>query len=225
MSRRKKREQAKPASPRPSPRASERAAWLCSGVAFLLLFLLYLRTVAPTVVDQDSGELVAAAHVLGIPHPTGYPLWTLLARGFDLLPIGGTSGYRVAVLSAFSTAAAGALLCWVTIAATGALLPGLYAAFAFGLWFPTWSQAVRPEVYALGGLLFALSVLALLRWDRERSPRNLGWLALAGGFATMHHRTALVALGPPLAVAFWLTRPRRWRVWISAAGLFLVPFL
>ncbi len=225
MARRKKQERARPGSPSPSPRASVRAAWLCSCATFVALFLIYLRTLAPTVVDQDSGELVAAAHVLGVPHPTGYPLWTLLARGFDLLPVGHTSAYRVALLSAFSTAAAGAVICWLTIAVTGALLPGLCAGFCFGLWFPTWSQAVRPEVYALGGLLFALFVLALLRWDRDRSPRNLGWTALAGGFAAMHHRTALVALGPALALAFWLTRPRTVRGWVSAAVLFVAPFL
>jgi len=223
--RRKRDERTKPVSPPPSPRASVRAAWWCACATFAALFLTYLWTLSPTVVDQDSGELVAAAHVLGIPHPTGYPLWTLLARGFDLLPLGHTSAYRVALFSAFSSAAAGAVVCWMTIAVTGALFPGIYAGLSFGLWFPTWSQAVRPEVYALGGLLFALFVLALLRWDRNRSPQNLGWMALAGGLATMHHRTALVALGPALALAFWLTRPRQVSGWIAAAGLFLAPFL
>ncbi len=207
------------------PRVSQRAARLCALGVCAAIFTVYLLTITPTVGDQDSGELVAAAHVLGIPHPTGYPLWTVLARGFDVLPVGHTSAYRVALLSAVATAGAAALVCWLTIALTGMLLAGVVSGISFGLWFPTWSQAVRPEVYALGGLLFALFLVALWRWDRDRSTRHLGWVALASGFAAMHHRTLLLALGPCLAMAFWHTRPRRARIWASAIMLFLAPFV
>ena len=76
---------------RPAPKEfSGRAAVVCSLAVFAGVILVYLLTVIPTAIDQDSGELVTAAHVLGIAHPTGYPLWTLLGRGFDLLPVGHT---------------------------------------------------------------------------------------------------------------------------------------
>jgi len=218
---------AKPATiaPPPAPTVSARAALLCALGVFVVVLVVYLLTIMPTVIDEDSGELVVAAHVLGITHPTGYPLWTVLARGFDLLPVGHTSAYRVALLSAFSAAAAAGLLTWITCLLSGMLLPGLFAGLAFGLWFPAWSQAVRAEVYALVCLLFALFVLALWRWDRERTPKRLYWLALVAGFASMHHRTAFLAAAPALAVAFWLTRPRRAGVWLSAAGMAVLPFL
>ena len=48
------------------------------GIAFLLSFLLYLRTAAPHVTFIDSGELAAVASSLGVAHPTGYPLFTLI---------------------------------------------------------------------------------------------------------------------------------------------------
>lgn len=198
---------------------------ICALVVFAALLIVYLLTAAPTVGDEDSGELVAAAHVLGVAHPTGYPLWTVLAKLFDLLPLGPASAFRVAVFSAVSAAGAAALLCWITISLTGLALAGASAGLAFGLWFPTWSQAVRPEVYALEGLLFAWFALALARWDQERTPRNLGWMALAGGAATMHHRSALFALAPGLLAAFWLTRPKRVTVWARGVALFCLPFL
>jgi len=191
---------------------------------FAALLTLYLSTIIPTVVDEDSGELVSAAHVLGITHPTGYPLWTMLARGFDLLPLGGTSAYRVALLSAVSAAGAGALICWLAISLTGLPLAGIFAGLAFGLWFPSWSQAVLAEVYTFEGLWFALFLAALLRWGRDGSTRSVYWVALASGFASMHHRTGLLAVGPALASALWLTRPRRAGVWAWAAGAFLAPF-
>lgn len=224
MSRRPKKAASRAAVPAPPPAASARARWLCALGVFIAILAVYSRTIIPTVVDQDSGELITAAHVLGVPHPTGYPLWTMLGRLFDLLPLGHTSAYRIALLSAVAAASGAAAITWLTLSLTGSALPGVFAGLSFGLWFPTWSQAVLAEVYGLTSLLFSLFLLALWRWDRERSPRRLRWLALAGGFVAMHHRTALLSVAPSLAAAFWLTRPRRARVWACAALLCLAPF-
>jgi hypothetical protein len=225
MPRRRNKERGQDGMSTQATRASNRAAVLCALLVFSICLVLYLLTIIPTVVDQDSGELVAAAHVLGIAHPTGYPLWTMLGRVFDFLPVGHTSAYRVALLSAVSAAAAAALIAWLAIHLSGLLLPGVFAGIAFGLWFPTWSQAVRAEVYALSGLLFALFLLALWKWNGERSPQRLYWLALAAGFVSMHHRTAFLAAAPALAAALWLTQPRRARAWVGAVAVFLEPFV
>ncbi len=52
---------------------------------FFFALLLYLHTLAPTVTLEDSGELVVAADYLGVPHPPGYPIWTLAAWLFRWL--------------------------------------------------------------------------------------------------------------------------------------------
>jgi len=177
-----------------------------AAAVFLAVLAVYLFTICPTVIDQ-------------------YPLWTLLARACDFLPVGHTSAYRVALLSAVSGAAAAALLAWLVASLTGLALPGALAGIAFALWLPTWSQAVRPEVYALEALLFAVFLIALWRWHDERSPRRLLWVALSAGGVAMHHRTGFLAAGPALIAAFWLTRPRRLRGLLSAGALFITPFL
>lgn len=48
----------------------------------LFVFIIYLSTLAPGIVQIDSGELAATASTLGIAHPSGYPLFTIL--GFIL---------------------------------------------------------------------------------------------------------------------------------------------
>jgi len=70
---------------RPGGAFFRRADWLAFGTVSLLSFLLYFHTLAPTVTLEDSGELVVAADYLGVPHPPGYPIWTLTAWLFRWL--------------------------------------------------------------------------------------------------------------------------------------------
>ena len=217
-----------PPQPAPTPAPpppSRRAVLVTAAAVAVILLAIYHATIIPTVVDQDSGELVAAVHVLGIAHPTGYPLWVLLGRLFDLLPLGGTSAYRVAMLSAVCAAAAGGIITALAAGLVGNLAAAALAGLAFGLWFPTWSQAVRAEVYGLTALLTALSLVALMRWDRNRSARAAIWLAIACGFVSMHHRTAMLAIAPGLVAAAALTKPRRLRLYLFGVAAFLAPFL
>ncbi len=60
---------------------------------------------APNVTFLDSGEFLVAAGHFGVPHPTGYPLWTLTSWLFQLLPLGNMA-WEVAVWSGVCTAGA-----------------------------------------------------------------------------------------------------------------------
>lgn len=69
--------------------------------AAVIAFSIYLITLAPTVWFIDSGELAAVASTLGIAHPTGYPLFTIIGHVFTLLPISSSEIYNLNVMSAF----------------------------------------------------------------------------------------------------------------------------
>jgi hypothetical protein len=102
-------------------------------LTFLAAMALYVVTLAPSVTFEDSGELIAAAYGLGVPHEPGYPLWTMIAHGFSRLPIGDVA-YRVNLMSALCSALAAALVAWVTLlvvddcVSSGARLPALVPA-------------------------------------------------------------------------------------------------
>ncbi|MHB1687713.1 MAG: protein O-mannosyl-transferase family [Ignavibacteriaceae bacterium] len=66
----------------------------------LLVFLVYLTTIAPSVVEIDSGELSTVQTTLGIAHPTGYPLFTMLGYLFSLIPFGFSKIYQLNLLTA-----------------------------------------------------------------------------------------------------------------------------
>ena len=71
----------------------------------MVSFGIYAWSAAPNVTLLDSGEFVVAAQHFGVPHPTGYPLWTLLNWVFLLLPLG-NAAWEVALFSGLCAAAA-----------------------------------------------------------------------------------------------------------------------
>jgi hypothetical protein len=66
----------------------------------IVVLVVYLTTLAPSVVFIDSGELSAVASTLGIAHPTGYPLFTIIGYLFTKLPIGSSEVYKLNLMAA-----------------------------------------------------------------------------------------------------------------------------
>ncbi|MCU0305299.1 MAG: DUF2723 domain-containing protein, partial [Thermoanaerobaculales bacterium] len=60
------------------------ATGLVSGAAALAL---YLWSLAPGLTSADGGDFLIAAYHLGVPHPSGYPLWTMLGWIATRLPL------------------------------------------------------------------------------------------------------------------------------------------
>src|ERR1017187_9017147 len=69
-------------------------------LSFLVTFIVYVLTLAPSISFEDSGELITAAYSLGIPHEPGYPLFTLFGKLFTILIPFGNIAYRVNMMSA-----------------------------------------------------------------------------------------------------------------------------
>lgn len=174
--------------------------------AFVVLLALYLATLAPSVVGGDSGELIASALTGGVPHPPGYPLFALLARLFGSLPLGHSPAWRVNLVSAVATAAAGGLLASVVLSWTGRALAALVAAALFGTSTQAWLHANSAEVFGLNAMFVALALLLWLNVERTRSRRLVCALALASGLAMCNHHTYLFVGGPLLARALWVAR-------------------
>jgi hypothetical protein len=65
---------------------------------FLLLWQTLLWAQNPGLMADDSGEMVAAAYCLGLPHPPGYPLFCLLGRIVLFLPVG-SEAFRLNLFS------------------------------------------------------------------------------------------------------------------------------
>src|SRR5688500_5970723 len=98
----------------PAARVRERPPYLWAAATALVVFTIYLLTLAPTTAFWDTSEYIAAAKVLGIPHPPGNPLFVLLAHVWGLLPLAAAYAVRINLFAAVTSAAAAGL--WFLVA-------------------------------------------------------------------------------------------------------------
>lgn len=140
----------------------------------LASFILYTATAAPSVATlfDDSLEFQVVLPTLGIAHPSGYPLYTLLGRLFILLlPFRDPAG-RANLLSALVAALTIGMLFLVARRIAGNRAAAAVATVAFAISPVWWSQATIAEVYALHGLLLVIFLYALLRWEETQIGRG-----------------------------------------------------
>ncbi|HEY47813.1 MAG TPA: DUF2723 domain-containing protein [Anaerolineae bacterium] len=204
-------------------------ALLLAGVAFLF----YDVTLTPSLsyLSPDGNELATIPYVLGLAHMPGYPLYTWLGKIFTWLPFGDVA-HRVNLMSA-ALGAAGVGSLYLIIKAllhpktaspiihrAGASLAATLFAFS-----PTfWSQAVIAEVYAPNIALVALTILALLHWERTRRDRDFFLFALIFGLSMGTHISNL-GFAPAFALFVLLTdrtvlkRPTWWMAGIVGFSL------
>jgi hypothetical protein len=180
-----------------SPRFTllDHAAALAAGLVALVVYVYLLPT---SITGEDAGELAAAAYVLGVPHPPGYPLWCLLAHGFTWIPLY-TVAWRVALCSAVFGAATVYVLSLLCTRLSGSRLASVLASLALAFSFDFLGQATIPEVYTLNTFLTVWCWLLLALWHEQRKDQFLWALAVVHGLSLANHNTAIV-LSPLFAL-------------------------
>ena len=195
------------------------------------LLVIYVATLAPGVTFWDAGELLAASHSLGIPHPPGTPLYVALAHVWAGA-LGGAIGFARAtnLLSAVCTALAGAATAWIIARSAGTRADrgvgelegikeseplkvfdtraggwiGLLAALAAGTMFSVWANATETEVYAVA-VLHAVAMLVTAALAGEGTTvRHERWMLLTAYLMALTpavHLSALVAAPAAIALA------------------------
>ncbi len=206
-------------------------------VVGLVVFVLYAITLAPTTAMWDTSEYIAAAKILGIPHPPGNPLFVLIAHAFAMIPIPVSYAERVNLLAAVTSAISAAL--WFLVAfrslqgwnmpRTPRIVAAAAAAWLGATAFTVWNQSVVNEkVYTVAMLGLAVVSWAALRWNdsapgSKRADALLIFIAFLCGLGYTNHPAGLLPL-PAVGLFVLLRRPStilRWRL-IAATAIALV---
>ncbi len=202
-------------------------------LATLVVALLYIVTLAPTTAFWDTSEYIATAHILGIPHPPGNPLFVVLARAWELLlaPLGLSVAVKINLFSTTMSALAHGfwflvihhILRHFTEDRVFPLVGAFVAVFVSATAFTVWNQSnVNEKVYTV-----SLFTIALLSWLAFHWRENLGRgkddnllilmvfiLALSVG----NHLMAFLA-APALCLFILLVHPRtllNWKLYPAA---------
>ena len=207
--------------PRTTPETSPPYVW--AGATAAVVGLLYAVTLAPTTAFWDTSEYIATAHIMGIPHPPGNPLFVVLARTWDILlgVFGLSTAVRINLFSAFMGALSHGL--WFLVVhhilrhfsddrrfrLVGAFAAVLVSATAFTVWN---QSNVNEKVYTVSLLTIALLSWLAFRWQ-ERLGRSgddnlLILMVFVLALSVGNHLMAFLA-APALFLFVVLVRPRR----------------
>jgi transmembrane protein TMEM260 (protein O-mannosyltransferase) len=190
-----------------------RADWIQACSVAAVLFALYALTSPRSVALEDDGLFVLSSYYLGIEHPPGYPLFTLIGHLFTHLPFGSVA-YRVHLASALFGALTGAAAWLCARALIRGRLPAYLAAFGLGVSPVFWSQSIIAEVYTLNTFFFlGLMFLALQACPPTgQAPagrdqrRLLCWMAFLFGLSLSNHWPLMLLVAPAFAVLLWPVR-------------------
>jgi tetratricopeptide (TPR) repeat protein len=207
-----------------------RIDWAAFWTATLISFAVFFFTLGPSVTLEDSGELAVAGDYLGVPHPPGYPIWTMcafiFARAFEWVTFRGqpTPAWSIAMASAFFGALATGLTAMLITRSASDILKdshqdlhaatgrregwfcwagGVSASLIFAFSPVMWSQATIVEVYTLNAFFLMLIFLLTYRWMRRPTDTVLWLTAFVFGLGLTNYQVLLLA-AVPLAIVIIL---------------------
>ena len=197
-----------------------RVDWGAFWTALTISFLVYFYTLAPTVTLEDSGELAVAADWLGVPHPPGYPIWTMLCwlatKIFSFVTFRGqpnpawSVGLVSAIFGALTAAITAMLICRsgsdmlrnskqisrnLDSSSENAIcwISGVVCSLLLAFAPIMWSQAVIVEVYSLNAYFLVQVLLLVYMWTKRPSSHLLYITAFVFGLGLTNYQVLLLA--------------------------------
>ena len=160
-------------------------------IVFFVFTFLYIHNLSRSVYGGDVGDLITAAKVMGVAHPSGYPLYVLLGFLLTRLEVF-TPAFLVGLVSSISASVSVLLFYLISFKITKNKLISLVSASILGLNYIFWFYAEIAEVFSLNGL-FVLILFSLALLVKEKKKINyLFILAFFTGLSLTNHITIIL---------------------------------
>jgi len=208
----------------PVPPLFRKLDWLTGLAAFAIVWVIYFICLAPQVTLEDSGELCTASFYAGIPHPPGYPFWTIYTWLWTVLVPFKNIAWRVALAEASTAAMACGVLALIVSRGSSMLMEGIeelksmkgkwegaicvisgiVAGVMLALGSSMWKESVVINRISLFGVPWMLMVLAMLmRWNYAPHQRRFLYTAFffLGICSTIHQTLTMAIMGIEIGVA------------------------
>lgn len=223
--------------------------WSAFWTALVLVFAVYSYTLAPTLSLEDSGELAVAGDYLGVPHPPGYPIWTMLAwvftKVFAFVRFRGqpNPAWSIGLMSAtFGALAAGITAMLICRSGSDMLrksgqfshnrsienlicwVGGVVSSLIFAFSPVMWSQSIIVEIYSLNAFFLAFIFLLSYYWLCRPTDKLLYLTAFIFGLGLTNYQV-LVLAALALVVAVLLRDLKLFRDFLIVGAPFAITIL
>jgi tetratricopeptide (TPR) repeat protein len=184
-------------------------------ISLLVIFQIYLYTTYPAFKSDDSPETITAAYTLGISHPPGYPLFTMMAKIFTYLPIGAPA-FRVNVFSCFLAI----LVLLITYYLIKSSLRKIFninvgvlnymGVFILAFSYIFWNQAIEAKggIYILNLLFFSSLIYISSQLMNNFKTNNLYLMSYIYGLSLTNHSPSMAIMLPVFGYFFYKYRSR-----------------
>ena len=232
-----------PAQPPPSPVPPlfRRIDWLTLLVTFGIVWVIYFVCLAPEVTLEDSGELCTASYYAGIPHPPGYPFWTIFTWFWTVLVPFKNIAWRVALAEATTAAMGCGVLAFMVSRGSSMLMEsiedlknmrgkwetaicvvsGITAGLMLALGSSMWKESVVINRISLFGVPWLMMMmLCMMRWIYAPHQRRYLYTAIffLGLCSTIHQTLILSSLGLEIAIAVRMPKLGRDMFFVNSVG-------
>lgn len=154
-------------------------------LAWVVPLFFYITALSPSIQLEDAGELTAAALTFGIPHPSGYPIYNVLAKMFALTF--GNDAWAINLFSAVMGSVAAYFIFKIVKLLKGYDILAVAAAWLFAFYPSIWSQALIAEVYTLHAAFIAAAFYLLLLFILNKNKNYFYSACLITGLGIANH--------------------------------------
>ncbi|HTY54245.1 MAG TPA: DUF2723 domain-containing protein [Candidatus Binataceae bacterium] len=193
---------------------------VASAITLLVATIVYLRTMMPGPAFMDTGEFQTVTYVLGVAHPTGYPLYTIVGKIFGtVLPLGSWA-WRMNLMSVLSASIAASMLTVLALRFRASPLVAVIASLGFAFSLNTWRAAGHADPYTLTVMMGAALWLMAVKWSDTGERRWLWMMALLSGVGLGSAGVLSMEL-PAIILYLIASQPRKffWPPTMIVAGL------
>jgi len=202
----------------------------------LVVFGIFIATVAPTVAFWDCGEYIGASTILGIPHPPGNPLYVLVGRVFSMVfAFLDQEALRINLISVLCGTASAVLSYLIIVRVTkrwfenmdekwkvvvlhvGGATGAFFTVFGYTFWF----SAVEASVYIPAMFMIIFVTWLSLKWYDSKSNRRDVYLVLISYLVFLGigiHMMTMIAMAPVFLFIIFADKSKLydWRLWVTA---------
>jgi hypothetical protein len=176
------------------------AVRISAAISFVVALASYAASAPHTPASWDTAEFQTVPWILGIAHPTGFPLFTLAGWVFTHAFAVGSVAWRMNVFSGLCLAVAAAAVTLVAAEAGAGALEALLGTLIFTCCSAVWVKAAHADPHAMSLAFIVLVLLFAVRYGRHGAGRDIVAACACGGLGLATHPEALYSL-PAIVVA------------------------